>query len=96
MDDRNHVDMSIDDLLAGGELLATRLGYCPQIDKDTRGILQALAEDMRNHQGTIDLDKERDQWHAAMFMAEILEDILSRNHENTRLPESVVWLDRYR
>jgi hypothetical protein len=96
MTNSNRIDICMKDMLAGNELLSRRLGYCPQIDKDTRGILQALMCDINNLRGTMDPEEQREQWLAAIFMTQILEDVLNRNHENARLPESVAWLDRYR
>lgn len=96
MDTGNRLDMCWLDLLSGNELLATRLGFCPQIDKETRGILQALMCDMNNLRGTLDPEEQREQWLAALYMTEILEDVLMRTPENTQLPAQVVWLDRHR
>jgi hypothetical protein len=96
MTNRNRIDICMVDMLAANELMNTRLGYCPEIDPDTRRILQALREDIDNLQGTMDPEQQRDQQLAALFITEILQDILTRNQENTRLPESVVWIDRYR
>lgn len=94
MNNSNRIDISMMDMLAGDELMRSPLGYCPDIDPDTRRILQALLADMDNLRGTIDPGQEMDQWQAAKFMTEILQDILARNRENTRLPASVVWLNR--
>lgn len=92
----NHTPYSVDDLFSGAELLSMKIGYCPEIDAGTRRILAGLAQDLNDYRGTINPMNDSDGFELTLFMEEILKDILNRTPENTRLPESVLWLDGYR
>lgn len=88
------MSMSIDDMRAGEELLATPLGHCPEIDPDTRRILVALRQDLEDHRDVYhDPMEDEDGFMCALLMAEILQDLLTRAEEGVSLPESVAWLN---
>ncbi|WP_286921687.1 hypothetical protein [Marinobacter sp.] len=89
----NCCPMSLEDMESGNELLRAPLGFCPQIDKETRMILGALLDDMFNHlHAHHDPEKCEDAWASAQFMHDILSDILNRTPENTRIPDTLEWL----
>lgn len=89
----SHCPLSLEDTEAGKEILKAPLGHCPKIDMETRMILRALLEDMFNHLHTWhDWERCEDAWLSAMFMHDILSDILKRTPENTKIPETLEWL----
>ena len=90
----NNCPLSIDDMEAGSEILKAPLGYCPQIDPETRLILRALLEDMFNHlHAWHDPEKCEDAWASAQFIHDVLSDVLNRTPENTQMPATLVWLN---
>lgn len=89
----NSCPFTIDDMEAGAEILKAPLGYCPQIDQETRLILRALLDDMFNHlHAWHDPEQCEDAWASAQFMHDILSDILNRTPENTKIPDTLEWL----
>lgn len=89
----NFCPMSLEDMESGNELLRAPLGFCPQIDKETRMILGALLDDMFNHlHAHHDPEKCEEAWASAQFMHDILSDILNRTPENTKVPDTLEWL----
>lgn len=93
----NSCPLSIDDMEAGSEILKAPLGYCPQIDRETRLILRALLDDMFNHLHAFhDPEKCDEAWSSAQFMHDILSDILNRTPENTKIPAAMGWLDPHK
>lgn len=89
----NNCPFTVDDMRAGSEILKAPLGYCPQIDMETRMILRALLDDMFDHLHAFhDPEKCEDSWASAQFMHDILSDILNRTPENTSVPVSLEWL----
>lgn len=89
----NYCPLSLEDLLAGEEILKAPLGYCPQIDRETRMILRALLDDLFNHLHCWhDPQKCEEAFLNALFMHDILSDVLNRTPENTKVPETLEWL----